>query len=114
MSSPQSAASDTASTNPPDGRLRTIMRGSLTQRMIVIADAWLLVLLAGGAFALDRGLTNAITCNYDATHSYEVQDMIDSAQTGPSGEGTFSRTLGVPECLEPSQGVYSQATASDD
>src|SRR3546814_7313476 len=78
MSSPQSAASDTASTNPPDGRLRTIMRGSLTQRMIVIAAAWIFVLLTGGAFALDRVLTNPITRNFDAQLSYALNAMIAS------------------------------------
>src|SRR3546814_2154523 len=88
MSSPQSAASDTASTNPPDGRLRTIMRGSLTQRMIVIAAAWIFVLLAGGAFALDRVLTNAITRNFDAQLSYALNAMIASAEIGRSEEHT--------------------------
>src|SRR3546814_16896658 len=89
MSSPQSAASDTASTNPPDGRLRTIMRGSLTQRMIVIAAAWIFVLLAGGAFALDRVLTNAITRHFDAQLSSELNAMTPSAETGTGGGVRF-------------------------
>src|SRR3546814_18487887 len=99
MSSPQSAASDTASTNPPDGRLRTIMRGSLTQRMIVIAAAWIFVLLAGGAFALDRVLTNAITRNFDAQLSYALHALIAPAAIAPASAVRFSRPLGAPRVL---------------
>src|SRR3546814_18854839 len=105
MSSPQSAASDTVSTNPPRHLLRAILRGSLTRRMIVIAAAWIFVLLAGGAFALDRVLSNAITRNFDAQLSYALTAMIASAEIGPDGEIRFSRPLGDQRFLEPYSGL---------
>ena len=89
------------------------MRGSLTQRMIVIAAAWIFVLLAGGAFALDRVLTNAITRNFDAQLSYALNAMIASAEIGPDGEVRFSRPLGDQRFLEPYSGLYWQVTAPE-
>src|SRR3546814_10406777 len=62
--------------------------------MIGIAAAWIFVLLAGGAFALDRVLSNAITRNFDAQLSYALTAMIASAEIGPDGEIRFSRPLG--------------------
>src|SRR3546814_19471834 len=89
------------------------MRGSLTQRMIVIAAAWIFVLLAGGAFALDRVLTNAITRNFDAQLSYALNAMIASAEIGPDGAVRFSRPLGDQRFLEPYSGLYWQVTAPE-
>lgn len=125
MSSPQSAASDTASTirpeeqpgrpegqsGRPDRRIRAILRGSLTRRMIILAAAWICVLLAGGGFALDRVLTNAITRNFDAQLSYALTAMIASAEVGPDEEVRFSRPLGDQRFLEPYSGLYWQVTA---
>jgi signal transduction histidine kinase len=81
--------------------------------MIVIAAAWIFVLLAGGAFALDRVLTNAITRNFDAQLSYALNAMIASAEMGPDGEIRFSRPLGDQRFLEPYSGLYWQVTAKD-
>lgn len=111
MSSQQSAASDTASTSPRKLRLRAILRGSLTRRMIVIAAAWIFVLLAGGGYALDRVLTTAITRNFDAQLSYALTAMVASAEIAPDGEVRFSRPLGDQRFLEPYSGLYWQVTA---
>jgi hypothetical protein len=40
--------------------------GSLSQRMMLIAAAWIIVLLLGGGIALDRTLTGQVTRNFDA------------------------------------------------
>jgi hypothetical protein len=48
----------------------TRVTGSLGRRMIVIAALWILVLLAGGGFALDRVLTSAVTRNFDDQLDY--------------------------------------------
>lgn len=81
--------------------------------MIVIAAAWIFVLLAGGAFALDRVLTSAVTRNFDAQLSYALTAMIASGEIGPDGEVRFSRPLGDQRFLEPYSGLYWQVTAKD-
>src|SRR3546814_12178604 len=81
--------------------------------MIVIAAAWIFVLLAGGAFALDRVLSNAITRNFDAQLSYALTAMIASAEIGPDGEIRFSRPLGDQRFLEPYSCLYWQVTAKE-
>ncbi len=48
----------------------TLRTGSLSRRMILIAAAWILVLLAGGGFALDRVLVSAVTQNFDDRQAY--------------------------------------------
>ena len=48
---------------PPRARAKTT--GSLSRRMILIAAGWIMVLLAGGGFALDRVLVSAVTQNFD-------------------------------------------------
>lgn len=120
MSSPQSVGLDTASTIlrkfttiVRKHRLRAIMRGSLTQRMIVIAAAWISVLLAGGGFALDRVINSTITRNFDAQLSYALTAMIASAEFAADGEVRFSRPLGDQRFLEPYSGLYWQVTADD-
>ncbi len=80
--------------------------------MIVLATAWIFVLLAGGGFALDRVLTNAITRNFDAQLSYALTAMIASAEIGPDEEVRFSRPLGDQRFLEPYSGLYWQVTAN--
>lgn len=94
-------------------RLRAVLRGSLTRRMIVIAAAWIFVLLAGGGYALDRVLTTAITRNFDAQLSYALTAMIASAEIAPDGEVRFSRPLGDQRFLEPYSGLYWQVTAPE-
>ena len=82
--------------------------GSLSRRMILIAVAWISLLLAGGGLALDRILTNAITRNFDDSLNYVLTAMIASAEIGPAGEVLLNRPLGDQRFLEPNSGLYYQ------
>lgn len=92
---------------PVPGR-REGSTGSLSRRMIVIATAWITVLLLGGGIALDRVLTNAITRNFDDQLNYVLTAMIASAEIGPGGEVILNRPLGDQRFLEPGSGLYYQ------
>lgn len=95
---------------PGDPRPRSYVRvtGSLSRRMILIAAAWILLLLSGGGYALDRVLTSAITRNFDDQLDYLLSSMIVSAQIGPDGEVVFDRELNDQRFLEPGSGLYWQ------
>ncbi|MBR0553190.1 ATP-binding protein [Stakelama marina] len=76
--------------------------------MIVIATIWILVLLAGGGFALDRVLTSAVTRNFDDQLEYVLNSLIVSAEIDSNGDVMFNRTLGDQRFLEPYSGAYWQ------
>ncbi|WNO55091.1 sensor histidine kinase [Stakelama saccharophila] len=78
--------------------------------MIVIATIWILVLLTGGGFALDRILTSAVTRNFDDQLEYLLNSMIVSAQIDSNGEVMFDRPLGDQRFLEPYSGLYWQVS----
>ncbi|KKC25706.1 sensor histidine kinase [Sphingomonas sp. SRS2] len=80
--------------------------------MISIAALWIIVLLVGGGFALDRVLSEAITRNFDAQLEYVLNAMIGSAEIGPDGEVRFNRPLGDQRFLEPYSGLYWQVAAT--
>ncbi|EGD58776.1 periplasmic sensor signal transduction histidine kinase [Novosphingobium nitrogenifigens DSM 19370] len=82
--------------------------GSLRRRMLLIAFAWISVLLLGGGVALDRTLTGLITRNFDDQLGYMLTAMVASAEIGPDGEVFFSRPLGDQRFLEPNSGLYWQ------
>jgi signal transduction histidine kinase len=84
--------------------------GSLTRRMIGMAALWILLLLAGGAFALDRVLVGAITRNFDGNLDYVLKAMIVQAEIGPDGEVRFNRPLADQRFLEPYSGLYWQVS----
>ncbi|WP_353229317.1 HAMP domain-containing sensor histidine kinase [Novosphingobium sp.] len=84
--------------------------GSLRRRMLVIAFAWILLLLLGGGIALDRTLTSLVARNFDDQLGYMLTAMITSAETGPEGEVYFSRSLGDQRFLEPNSGLYWQVS----
>ena len=94
----------------PPGRGYARVTGSLTRRMIVVAGAWILLLLAGGGFALDRVLTSAITRNFDDQLEYLLTSLIVSAELDNTGEVTFSRQLSDQRFLEPYSGLYWQVS----
>jgi signal transduction histidine kinase len=85
--------------------------GSLSRRMIVIAAAWIALLLAGGGFALDRVLVSAVTRNFDEQLEYVLTALIVSAEIGPDGEVLNSREPADQRFLEPSSGLYWQISA---
>jgi signal transduction histidine kinase len=76
--------------------------------MMLIAAAWISLLLALGGFALDRVLTNAVTANFDNGMEYLLTQMISSAEVAPDGEVFFSRKWEDPRFLEPYSGLYYQ------
>jgi signal transduction histidine kinase len=82
--------------------------GSIARRMILIAAAWIGLLLLGGGYALDRVLTNAVTRNFDDSLNYVLTAMIASAEIGPAGEVLLNRPLGDQRFLEPNSGLYYQ------
>lgn len=80
--------------------------------MIGIAAAWIMVLLVGGGFALDRVLTDAVTRNFDNQLEYVLTAMIASAEIGPDGEIFLNRPLGDQRFLEPNSGLYWQISGN--
>jgi signal transduction histidine kinase len=89
--------------------LRT--RGSLSRRMILIAAAWISILLAGGGFALDRVLVAAVTRNADDQLGYVLRSLLVSAEIDTAGEVTFNREPADQRFLEPYSGLYWQVSA---
>lgn len=89
----------------------TRVTGSLGRRMIVIAALWILVLLAGGGFALDRVLTSAVTRNFDDQLDYVLTSLFTSAEIGPEGEVIFNRPPADQRFVEPYSGLYWQVSA---
>ena len=79
--------------------------------MIAIAALWILILLAGGGFALDRVLTSAVTRNFDDQLDYVLTSLITSAEIGPEGEVMFNREPADQRFLEPYSGLYWQVSA---
>ena len=78
--------------------------------MILIAAGWIMVLLAGGGFALDRVLVSAVTQNFDDRLSYVLRSLLVSAEI-QQGEVWFSREPADQAFLEPGSGVYWQVSA---
>lgn len=103
-------------TNPPladvPPRARAATTGSLSRRMILIAAAWIGLLLFGGGFALDRVLVNAVTRNFDDQLQYVLRSLLASAEIGPEGEVVLSRDAAAdPRFVEPYSGLYWQVSA---
>ncbi len=104
-----SVASTDAEVPLSRGYVRTT--GSLSRRMILIAAVWILVLLSGGGYGLDRVLTQAVTRNFDDQLEYVLTALIVSAEIGPDGEVMFNREPADQRFLEPGSGLYWQVSA---
>ncbi|WP_419825266.1 ATP-binding protein [Sphingomonas sp.] len=78
--------------------------------MIGIAAFWIVVLLAGGGFAMDRVLTRSITANFDSQLDYILTAMIVQADVGSDSEVRFTRPLADQRFLEPYSGLYWQVS----
>ena len=78
--------------------------------MILIAAGWIMVLLAGGGFALDRVLAHATTHNFAVRLPYVLPSLLVSPET-QQGEVWFSREPADQAFLEPGSGVYWQVSA---
>lgn len=85
--------------------------GSLSRRMILIAAGWILLLLTGGGYALDRILSTAVTRNFDDQLEYVLTALIVSAEIGPEGEVLNTREPADQRFLEPNSGLYWQVSA---
>ncbi len=85
--------------------------GSLSRRMILIAAIWISLLLSGGAYALDRVLTQAVTRNFDDQLEYVLNALVVSAQLDAEGEVFFNREPADQRFLEPYSGLYWQVSA---
>jgi len=85
-------------------------KGSLSRRMILIAAVWILVLLAGGGYALDRVLTSAVTRNFDDQLEYVLRSLLTSSEIGPEGEVIFTREAADQRFVEPGSGLYWQVS----
>ncbi|MCW3835272.1 sensor histidine kinase [Sphingomonas canadensis] len=82
--------------------------GSVSRRMILIAAAWITLMLTGGGFALDRVLTTTVTRGFDEQLELLMRVMILSSELGPDGEVVLSRELADQRFLEPNSGAYWQ------
>jgi signal transduction histidine kinase len=102
---------DTA-TSPDTPRPYVRVTGSLSRRMILIATAWIMVLLTGGGFALDRVLTSAVSTAFDDQIGFLLNTMLVTAEIGPEGEVRFSRELADQRFLEPNSGLYYQVSGA--
>jgi signal transduction histidine kinase len=90
---------------------RRLGGGSLSRRMIGISALWIIVLLGGGGYALDRVLISAITRNFDDQIDYVLTALITSVEIGPDGEAFLNRQPADQRFLEPTSGLYFQITA---
>ena len=92
-------------------RVPAAVKGSLSGRMILIAAVWIVVLLSGGGFALDRVLSQAVTRNFDDQLEYVLRSLLNSAEIGPEGEVIFSRDAAADQrFVEPYSGLYWQVS----
>lgn len=111
MIPPKAAAADVMSTDGQQTAPVTAAKahtGSLARRMMLLAFAWIALLLLVGGFALDRTLSGLVTRNFDEQLGYMLTAMIGSAEVGPDGEVFFNRPLGDQRFLEPNSGLYWQ------
>ena len=104
--SPQKTDGEPATLGSPLSR-----RGSLANRMMLIAAGWIGILLLAGGFALDRTLTRMVENNFDDQLEYLLNAMLVVAEIGPDGEVYFNRPIGEPRFLEPNSGLYYQISA---
>ncbi len=102
---------------PPEPRAarkrkpRPTSTGSLTRRMIVISTIWIVILLSGGAFALDRVLNSAITRNFDDRLNDVLTGLVATSQIGPDGELLLDELPADQRFLTPYSGMYFQISA---
>jgi signal transduction histidine kinase len=92
----------------PQPRQYMRARGSVSRRMILIAAAWIMILLLGGGIGLNRILTDALERNFDDQLEYLLNSMILTAELGPNGEVVNNRELTDQRFVEPGSGAYWQ------
>ena len=91
---------------PPRHYVRTT--GSVSRRMLLVATAWIMLLLVGGGIALDRVLVTTVTKNFDDQLDYLLKAMIFSAELDQNGDVMLNRELADQRFLEYNSGAYWQ------
>ncbi|RYE04529.1 MAG: histidine kinase [Sphingomonadales bacterium] len=76
--------------------------------MLLVAIAWILLLLVGGGYALDRVLVTTVTRNFDDQLDYLLKAMIFSAEIDSNGDVMNNRELADQRFLEYNSGAYWQ------
>ena len=109
ISSPPSAASDTAS--KADGGDAISTTGSLSRRLVALAVGWIALLLVIGGFALETIVAGTIVRNFDEQLARNLPAMIGAAELDPFGEVRFNRPPVDPRFNEPYSGLYWQVSA---
>jgi signal transduction histidine kinase len=94
----------------PQPRHYVRVTGSVGRRMIFIAAGWILLLLGGGGYALDKVLVAAVTRNFDEQLDYVLRSMIFVAQIDDEGKVFFNREPADQRFLEYNSGAYWQVT----
>lgn len=94
----------------PPARSYVRVTGSVGRRMIFIAAGWILLLLVGGGYALDRALVAAVTRNFDGQLDYVVTSMIFVSEIDDEGKVMFNRELADQRFLEYNSGAYWQVS----
>ncbi len=88
--------------------------GSLGRRMLVIATAWILLLLATGGFLLDRVLVSEFAADFDGELQEDLQALVRIAEVGPDGNVRLLRDFGESAYIEPYSGRYWQIDGRGD
>ncbi|MBQ1498270.1 MAG: HAMP domain-containing histidine kinase [Sphingomonas sp.] len=76
--------------------------------MLLVATAWIMLLLVGGGIALDRVLVTTVTKNFDDQLDYLLKAMIFSAELDQNGDVMLNRELADQRFLEYNSGAYWQ------
>ena len=82
--------------------------GSVSRRMIFIAAAWIMLLLVGGGYVLDRVIVSVVMRNFDDQLKLLVTSMVVSAELDSRGEVILSQELADQRFIEPNSGAYWQ------
>lgn len=105
---PETPSGEADASPEPQPRHYVRTTGSVSRRMLLVATAWIMILLIGGGVALDRVLVSTVTKNFDDQLDYLLKAMIFSAELGPNGEVILNRELADQRFLEYNSGAYWQ------
>ena len=86
--------------------------GSVSRRMLLVAIAWIMLLLVGGGYALDNVLKTTVTRNFDDQLDYLLKAMIFTAEIDSNGEVMNNRELADQRFLEYNSGAYWQVSGT--
>jgi signal transduction histidine kinase len=99
-----------ADSDEPAPRAYVRVTGSVSRRMALVASAWIMLLLLGGGYTLDRVVTAQLTRNFDDQLVYLMKKMLLYANVGPEGEVLLENAFADQRFLEPYSGYYWQVS----